>query len=115
MHWAMRRLIARWVALIAMLGLLASVMLPVAYHACLTGCGLPYKCIVGENPRRGKSRLCPRCDTKQRLPVRRVRGRRTGIRFIEGPRRDRNGTRNRPLCQIRATWTKPPLRRTATG
>ena len=59
MHAVMRVLIARWLAAIAMLGLLALVMLPVAYHACLTGCGLPYKCIAGENPRRGSAAWPP--------------------------------------------------------
>jgi len=47
MRGVMRALIARWrVACYASLS--RSLLLPVAYHACLMDCGRPYKCIAGE-------------------------------------------------------------------
>jgi transposase InsO family protein len=52
-----------------------------AYHACPTGCGLPYKCIAGEKPRPGRGGVPPRVfrahprSERRRAPARWRRGR----------------------------------------
>ena len=58
MHVVKRALIARWVALMAMIGLLALVIATSQYHACPTGCGLRYKCNAGEKKGNGWAGLC---------------------------------------------------------